>query len=140
MGDVRERWGEMGREGEGWGDVREICLLGMGDVEHALHPVHVATPLLEQLRDPALQQSQVERALLHLRTRQSERSGQVLLHTHRVVGQGPGQQRLASPHPQIGGLVAPHSHAQRCAGEGRCGVGRCQQLVAGLSGRVCRRG
>mmetsp|Transcript_2132 Transcript_2132/g.6575 ORF Transcript_2132/g.6575 Transcript_2132/m.6575 type:complete len:291 (-) Transcript_2132:97-969(-) len=37
----------------------------MGDVEHALHAVHVAPPLLEQLRDPALQQRQVKRALLH---------------------------------------------------------------------------
>mmetsp|Transcript_37198 Transcript_37198/g.120415 ORF Transcript_37198/g.120415 Transcript_37198/m.120415 type:complete len:471 (+) Transcript_37198:70-1482(+) len=45
--------------------VVDEALLGMGDVEHALHAVHVAPPLLEQLRDPALQQRQVERALLH---------------------------------------------------------------------------
>ena len=58
-------WGDMGRSGEVHRVVDE-ALLGVRDGQHALHPVHVRPPLLQELAQPALDELEIEISRQHL--------------------------------------------------------------------------
>ena len=55
----------MGRSGEVHRVVDE-ALLGVRDGQHALHPVHIRTPLLQELAQPALDKLEIEISRQHL--------------------------------------------------------------------------
>ena len=68
-----EMWRDMARCGEIWRDIEghvhrvvDEALLGVRDGQHALHPVHVRPPLLQELAQPAPDELEIEISRQHL--------------------------------------------------------------------------
>ena len=122
--------------------VVDEALLGVREVEHALHPVHVAPPLLEQPRDPALDQAVVELALVHLRVRRSSgprtrhaRAARVVAGRRAVRARG-GESGGAGRRPR--GLTQPCADVSGGGGSERVEVARRRQWRPQVARRVPR--